>query len=278
MLRTSSSHIPPQDRACNTIRRCLPISRAFEPRSNNMRLPADWIAPDWPAPRRVHAFVTTRNGGVSTGAYASLNLGTRVGDDAAAVCENRSRVRALLPNDPKWLRQVHGTHVAQADAMEADLEADAAITRTPDNVCVVQVADCLPVLFCDRAGSCVGAAHAGWRGLSAGVLESAIAAMSVPADELIAWLGPAIGPNAFEVGADVRDAFAQTDPNGSAFVALRPGKWLADLFVLARLRLAARGVTAVFGGNLCTASDAKRFFSHRRDGVSGRQAAFIWLD
>ncbi len=243
-----------------------------------MRLPADWIAPDWPAPRRVHAFVTTRNGGVSTGAYASLNLGTRVGDEPAAVDENRSRVRALLPGDPKWLRQVHGTHVALADQIEADVEADAAISCRPGTVCVVQIADCLPVLFCDRAGSCVGAAHAGWRGLSAGVLESAVTAMKLPPDELLAWLGPAIGPNAFEVGADVRDAFAQTDPNGSAFVPLRPGKWLADLFVLARLRLAALGVALVFGGNLCTASDAGRFFSHRRDGVSGRQAAFIWLD
>jgi YfiH family protein len=242
-----------------------------------MPLPADWITPDWPAPGHVRAFVTTRNGGVSTGAYASLNLGTRVGDEVAAVTQNRARVRALLPGDPKWLHQVHGTAVVQADRAENETTADAAFTRANAVVCTVQVADCLPVLFCDRAGSCVAAAHAGWRGLSAGVLEQTIAALGVPPQHLIAWLGPAIGPTAFEVGADVLDAFGDIDPKHDAFVAARPGKWMADLFALARRRLASAGVGAVCGGGLCTASDSARFFSHRRDRVTGRQAAFVWL-
>lgn len=243
-----------------------------------MRLPADWIAPDWPSPPGVHAFATTRNGGVSTGPYASLNLGARVGDDIDAVEENRARVRALLPADPRWLHQVHGTHVVQADRMHEAISADAAFTRVRGAVCAVQAADCLPVLFCDREGSCVAAAHAGWRGLSAGVLEHTVAALDVPADRLIAWLGPAIGPSAFEVGSDVLDAFGRSDPSHSAFVAVRPGKWLADLFSLARARLRSAGVADVFGGGLCTVSDPARFFSHRRDRITGRQAAFIWID
>jgi polyphenol oxidase len=244
-----------------------------------MPLPADWITPDWPAPSRVKAFVTTRNGGVSTGAYASLNLGMRVGDEVHAVNENRARVRALLPAEPAWMHQMHGTQVAMADRPgTVEPSADAAFARLRGTVCVVQAADCLPVLFCDRAGSCVAAAHAGWRGLSAGVLEQAIGALGVPAHEVLAWLGPAIGPRAFEVGPDVLEAFAPSDPTRSAFVAVRPEKWLADLFALARMRLVSAGVSAVFGGGLCTVSDPSRFFSHRRDRITGRQAAFIWLD
>jgi len=244
-----------------------------------MRLPADWIAPEWPAPPGVKAFVTSRSGGVSTGPYASLNLGTRVGDDAHAVSENRARVRAFLPADPRWLHQVHGTRVVQADRVAQETSADAAFTRARGVVCAVQVADCLPVLFCDREGTCVAAAHAGWRGLSAGVLEQTIAALGLPASRLIAWLGPAIGPRAFEVGADVLSAFAQSDPSHSAFAAAAdPGKWLADLFALARERLASAGLSAISGGGLCSFSDPARFFSHRRDRITGRQAAFIWLE
>ena len=244
-----------------------------------MRLPADWIAPEWPAPPGVKAFVTSRSGGVSTGPYASLNLGTRVGDDAHAVSENRARVRAFLPADPRWLHQVHGTRVVQADRVAQETSADAAFTRVCGVVCTVQVADCLPVLFCDREGTCVAAAHAGWRGLSAGVLEQTIAALGLPASRLIAWLGPAIGPRAFEVGADVLSAFAQSDPSHSAFAAAAdPGKWLADLFALARERLASAGLSAISGGGLCSFSDPARFFSHRRDRITGRQAAFIWLE
>jgi polyphenol oxidase len=244
-----------------------------------MRLPADWIAPEWPAPPGVKAFVTSRSGGVSTGPYATLNLGTRVGDDAHAVSENRARVRAFLPADPRWLHQVHGTRVVQADRVAQETIADAAFTRACRVVCAVQVADCLPVLFCDREGTCVAAAHAGWRGLSAGVLEQTIAALGLPGSRLIAWLGPAIGPRAFEVGADVLNAFGQSDPSHRAFAAAAdPGKWLADLFAVAREQLASAGLSAISGGGLCSFSDPARFFSHRRDRITGRQAAFIWLE
>ncbi|HTS55593.1 MAG TPA: peptidoglycan editing factor PgeF [Burkholderiales bacterium] len=243
-----------------------------------MPVPSDWIEPDWPAPHRVKALVTTRNGGVSQGPYASLNLGIRVGDDAHAVSENRARVRALLPSEPKWLRQVHGLDVVQADRVTVEATADAAFTRQAGVVCAVQSADCLPVLLCDREGASVAIAHAGWRGLSAGVLENAVAALDRAPEELIAWLGPAIGPGKFEVGLDVFEAYTVADPAAIlAFEPLREGKWLADLYALARRRLSRAGVTAVFGGGLCTVSDPVRFFSHRRDRVTGRQGAFIWI-
>ena len=187
-----------------------------------MPLPADWMTPDWPAPARVKAFVTTRNGGVSAGAYASLNLGTRVGDDSAAVEDNRARVRAWLPQDPRWLHQVHGTRVVQAEQLAGEIAADAAIAREAKVVCTVQVADCMPVLFCDEAGLSVGAAHAGWRGLAAGVLEATIAALGVPPRRLVAWMGPAIGPDHFEVGADVLEAFTGIDPTHSALTSGLP--------------------------------------------------------
>jgi YfiH family protein len=243
-----------------------------------MAAPADWIEPDWPAPQRVKALVTTRNGGVSRGAYASLNLGTRVGDDPQAVSENRARLSAVLPAEPRWLQQVHGVNVVQADRAGAESSADAAFTRVAGVVCAVQIADCLPVLFCDRAGTRVASAHAGWRGLSAGVLEHTVSSLGAPPDELMAWLGPAIGPQKFEVGADVFEKFTADDPPASAaFEPLRDAKWLADLYALARRRLSLAGVTAIFGGGLCTFSDPSRFFSHRRDRVTGRQGAFIWI-
>jgi len=243
-----------------------------------MLAPAEWIEPDWPAPPRVRGLVTTRSGGVSRGPYASLNLGTRVGDDADAVRENRARLRAALPSEPRWLHQVHGTDVVQANCAELEACADAAFTSTPDVVCAVQVADCLPVLLCDRAGTSVAAAHAGWRGLSAGVLERAVAAFPGAPKDCIAWLGPAIGPRKFEVGSDVLAAFTRSDAGAAAaFEPLREGKWLADLYALARLRLRLAGVSAVFGGGLCTFADPQRFFSHRRDRVTGRHAACIWI-
>jgi polyphenol oxidase len=244
-----------------------------------MHVPPDWIQPEWPAPAAVRALATTRRGGVSRGPYASLNLGMRVGDDPEAVAENRRRVCAQLPAQPQWLKQVHGIEVAHADDATADVAADAAWTRSAGVVCAVQAADCLPVLFCDRGGTTVAAAHAGWRGLSAGVLERTVAAMARPPGELLAWLGPAIGPRAFEVGRDVLEAFTSRDAEcADAFQPLREGKWLADLYALAWHRLAHAGVSEVYGGGWCTASDADRFFSHRRDRVSGRQAAFIWLE
>jgi polyphenol oxidase len=243
-----------------------------------MTAPRDWMEPDWPAPRSVRALVTTRNGGVSRGPYASLNLGVRVGDDAEAVNENRARLRAVLPSEPKWLEQMHGIDVVQADRTAGEVRADAAFTRVAGVVCGIQVADCLPVLLCDRAGTCVAAAHAGWRGLSAGVLEQTVSALGERPEELMAWLGPAIGPNKFEVGADVFENFTARDPAAStAFEPIRADKWRADLYALARRRLSRAGVTAVFGGGLCTFSDPARFFSHRRDRVTGRQGAFIWI-
>lgn len=240
---------------------------------------SDCILPDWPAPHGVQALVTTRSGGVSSGPYRSLNLGTSVGDKPEDVQRNRDLLTALLPAAPRWLRQVHGTRVVEAAAVDGLPEADAAVTAERGVVCTVQMADCMPVLLADIRGRRVGAAHAGWRGLSAGVLERTVAAMAVPEAELIAWLGPAIGPMHFEVGPDVLDAFTKGDAAAEQhFVPKSPGKWLADLPGLARRRLAALGVGRVFGGQWCTFTDDARFFSHRRDRITGRMAAMIWLD
>ena len=244
-----------------------------------MPRPSDWIVPDWPAPARVRALVTTRNGGASADPYTSMNLGQRVGDDPATVEANRLLLRTFLPAEPNWLHQVHGARVLRAEDPGEAREADAAITTQANCVCAIMIADCMPVLFADRAGSAIGAAHAGWRGLAGGVLENTISALGVAPANLIAWLGPAIGPSAFEVGSDVRDAFIAIDPAAAdAFRAHGPGKWLADLFLLARQRLARAGVSDVYGGGLCTYSDPTRFFSHRRDRVSGRMAALIWME
>lgn len=237
-----------------------------------------FIKPDWPAPDIVRALVTTRAGGVSRPPCDSLNLGDHVGDDPEAVAENRRRLRAFLPSEPGWLRQVHGTTVAIADNPAEAAEADAAVAFEPGKVCVVLTADCLPVLFCDRQGTRVAAAHAGWRGLAAGVLEASVAAMQCPPSEILAWLGPAIGPQAFEVGEEVRDIFVREFPEtAAAFVPGQPGKWLADIYALARLRLARAGVHQVYGGGFCTYTDAERFYSYRRDKATGRMASLIWL-
>ncbi len=243
-----------------------------------MKAPPDWIVPDWPAPTRVKSLITTRNGGVSAGAHASFNLGLRAGDDTAAVHANRRQLRACLPAEPKWLRQVHAARVVVADGLAGMPEADASIARTAATVCAVMIADCLPVLLCDRAGSVIGIAHAGWRGLSSGVIENTLREMDVAPGELLAYLGPAIGPDAYEVGNDVHDAFVTGDPAASAaFKPYRENKWLADLFKLARRRLVRCGVQQVFGGGLCTYRDPARFYSYRRDKVTGRMAALIWL-
>lgn len=237
----------------------------------------DWIVPGWPAPANVRALVTTRSGGVSGGTYASLNLGLRTGDDPQAVAANRARLRVMLPQEPKWLRQVHGCDVVEADTLADAPEADASIARRPNTVCVVLVADCIPVLLADRAGTAVAIAHAGWRGLAAGVIERVVERMGPAAEDLVAYLGPGIGPRAFEVGADVRDAFLAGDARAeAAFTPHVPGKWLADLFLLARQRLARAGVANIHGGGLCTYSDARRFFSYRRERATGRMAALIW--
>lgn len=237
----------------------------------------DWIVPDWPAPANVRALITTRAGGVSRGAYSSLNLGLRTGDDPNSVAANRERLRAALPQEPKWLRQVHGARAVEADTLEDVPEADAAIARRPGTVCAVMVADCVPVLLADRAGTTVAIAHAGWRGLAGGVVEQAIERMAVPPGELLAYLGPGIGPRAFEVGPDVRDAFLSGNAQAeAAFTPHATGKWLADLYLLARQRLARAGVAQVSGGTLCTYTDPLRFFSYRRDRTTGRMAALIW--
>jgi YfiH family protein len=241
--------------------------------------PEDWIVPDWPAPQRVRALITSRNGGDSTGPYASMNLGLRVADDPDAVKANRRLLKHFLPAEPKWLNQVHGTTVVDAHAISHPVEADASVATSPGCVSVVMVADCLPILFAERTGSIVAAAHAGWRGLAAGVIENTVRALDTPPQNLFAYLGPAIGPSAFEVGDEVRDAFVAVDPAaGYAFHSHKPGKWLADLFVLARQRLARAGLLNVYGGGQCTYSDPARFFSHRRDKVSGRMAALIWIE
>ena len=237
----------------------------------------DWIIPDWPAPANVRAFITTRAGGVSEGRYASLNLGLRTDDDPRATAANRERLCAALPQQPQWLRQVHGSRVVEADGLATAPAADASIARHPETVCAVLVADCVPVLLADQQGTTVAIAHAGWRGLAAGVIENTVDRMAADPRKLLAYLGPGIGPCAFEVGADVRDAFLAGDAQAeAAFWPHASGKWLADLFLLARRRLARAGVGAVYGGGLCTYSDAQRFFSHRRDRTTGRMAAVIW--
>ena len=239
------------------------------------------LRPQWPAQPRVQALCSTRLGGVSTGSWSSLNLGIRCGDEAGAVSENRRHlVDALqLPAEPCWLQQVHGITVISLPAVGIEPQADASFTTQPGVVCAVLTADCLPVLLCDDSATVVAAAHAGWRGLAAGVLESTVKALPVAASELMAWLGPAIGPEAFEVGDQVRDAFIAADAaaQGAFVPSHRPGHWYADLFALARQRLRHIGVSRCFGDDLSTHADARRFFSHRRDRVTGRQAAMIWL-
>jgi YfiH family protein len=236
----------------------------------------------WPAPRGVRTFASTRRGGVSAPPWDSLNLSTATGDRPAQVTENVARLvrAAALPEPPRWPRQVHGTGVLEVHALDAPQTptADAVYTTSPRRVCSVRTADCLPVLLCDRGATVVAATHAGWRGLAAGVLEATVAVLPVPPHELLAWLGPAIGPNAYEVGEEVREAFLAADPAaGTAFHPSAAGRWLADLYALARTRLAAAGVVAVYGGGECTHGDAARFFSYRRDGVTGRMACGIWL-
>lgn len=240
----------------------------------------DWLIPDWPAPRTVRALTTLRAGGYSTTPFDSLNLATHVGDDAAQVQRNRQalRARAGLPGEPLWLEQVHGTRVVQADAREAIPTADACVALAAGQVCAVLTADCLPVLFCDRAGSCVGAAHAGWRGLVQGILPACVSALQRPPGQLLAWLGPAIEPAAFEVGEEVREQFvARAAESAAAFVRNARQRWQADLYLLARQELARIGVHQVFGGGFECVADRARFFSYRRDGRTGRMATVIWL-
>ncbi|KAA9129886.1 peptidoglycan editing factor PgeF [Marinihelvus fidelis] len=247
------------------------------------------VRPQWPRPDNVRAFATTRVGGAGSGPWASFNLGRGCGDDDAVVEENRARFQVALPGPPGWMHQVHGVDVARREDFSAanPPRADAVVAFTPGWCCTVMTADCLPVLFCDVDGTRVGAAHAGWRGLAGGVLEATVAALDASPDTLLAWLGPAIGADAFEVGDDVLEAFtAPGQPGGDrAGQRFRPApadpdgrrKWWCDLYGLARDRLAAAGVERVFGGGYCTYTERDRFFSYRRDGVTGRMATTIWL-
>ncbi len=281
----------------------------------------DWIVPDWPAPTNVRAVMTTRAGGVSAAPFDSLNPASHVGDDPASVAENRRILRETLPVEPLWLNQVHGPRVfelvlptpprpaseeeesaspAGGGGWEGENgisrvvfgtgaispEADASFTRQSGQVCAVLTADCLPVLFCDDAGTVVAAAHAGWRGLASGVLEETVRAMNVDPGRILVWLGAAIGLDSFEVGPEVRETFVAQHPMaGIAFRPALPGtldetprKWLADIYMLARVRLAAIGVERVYGGGECTFKDSRRFYSYRRDGRTGRMASLVWFE
>ncbi|MDJ0807704.1 MAG: peptidoglycan editing factor PgeF [Gammaproteobacteria bacterium] len=238
------------------------------------------LTPEWPAPPNVRAVITTRIGGLSQGAYAGLNLGDHVGDDPVAVAGNRAllRDRLGLPAEPHWLTQVHGCRVTSTDDASPGCEADGVCADLPGRVCAVLTADCLPLLICDRQGERVCAVHAGWRGLAAGVIEAALRRLDRPPADLLVWLGPAIGPRAFEVGDEVRQAFIrQSSAAEAAFEPSRSGHWLADLYALARQRLTRLGAGFVGGGDYCTVTDRERFYSYRRDGVTGRMASLIWL-
>lgn len=292
---------------------------------DKLTIPGYLITPDWPAPANVKALQTTRLGGISSAPYDSFNLGDHVGDAPLAVARNRMLLNTLMPSEPVWLKQVHGITVANADMASCLPQADACIARHRDAVCVVMTADCLPVLLCDKQGSVVGSVHAGWKGLAAGVIEATVQAMDVAPQSMMAWLGPAISQQAFEVGAEVRAFFVDADPqaaaaftpslalmgtlsregrenqfpsptsgrgagvtNDLAVVVGQPSqmassstregvKWFADIYALARLRLSALGITQIYGGDYCTYRERERFFSYRRDGVTGRMGTFIWL-
>lgn len=228
-----------------------------------------FLKPDWPAPANVRSLVTTRAFG---------NLADHVGDEKSAVAARRAALRQHLPADPFWLTQVHGQRCVPAEGGVAGTEADASFARSPGRVCAVLTADCLPILFCDESGSVVAAAHAGWRGLLGGVIEATVAGMAVPAERVLAWFGPAIGPAAFEVGEEVRTAFVSDDPDAfSAFVVRPNGKWSCDIYALARLRLARLGVARVHGGGRCTYTETALFYSYRRERATGRMASLIWI-
>lgn len=240
----------------------------------------NWLTPDWPAPANVHAATTLRSGGASCGTYASLNPALHVGDDASLVLQNRQLIKESLdlPGHPVWLDQIHSNRAVQAKATELLQQADASYTAESGVVCAVLTADCLPLLVCAADGSQVAAIHAGWRGLLAGVIGNTLSAMQN--SDLLVWLGPAIGPDCFEVGAEVRDAFLQKSAAfTAAFKQQNNGKWLADIYQLARIELAMLGLNIkVYGGGFCTVTEQERFYSYRRDKQTGRMATLIWRE
>ena len=249
----------------------------------------NFIVPNWPAPANVKALQTTRNGGVSQAPYASLNLGAHVSDDGIRVAKNRQLLNPYLPSEPVWVNQVHGVEVIDAAQSTCLQDADASFTTQANVVCVTMTADCLPVLLCDKAGTVVAAVHAGWRGLCDGAIEAAVSKLPVEKSEILAWLGPAIGPDAFEVGDEVRQQFMQHDSQAEQAFKQHGSKWLCNMYLIAQQRLNKLGVTQVYGGSalglcdenrsehFCTYTDEARFFSFRRDNVTGRMASLIWL-
>jgi polyphenol oxidase len=238
---------------------------------------SDLIIPDWPAPSTVHAIQTTRQGGFSKAPFKSLNLAAHVQDHPITVAKNRQLLNQFIPSEPVWLNQVHGINVIDAGLSACVQDADASFTTQTNVVCVTMTADCLPVLLCDKQGTAVAAIHAGWRSLCDGVIEHTVRAMGVEAKDLLAWLGPAIGPDAFEVGSEVRQAFIEKDANATKAFQPHANKWLANLYLIAIQRLNHVGVKAIYGGGDCTYSSPERYFSFRRDGITGRMATMIWL-
>lgn len=236
-----------------------------------------FIQPNWPAPPNVKAMQTTRAGGFSVGPYGSLNFGAHVNDNPQHVAQNRQSLSGIVPTEPVWLDQVHGTHVIDAALSRCVEKADASFTSAANVVCVTMTADCLPILLCDKAGTVIASVHAGWRSLCDGVIEKTVASMQVEAKNLVAWLGPAIGPEAFEVGLEVRDAFVAKDAQAKLAFKVREKKWFGDLYLIAKQRLQLLGITDVYGETLCTFSNPDQFFSYRRDGDTGRMATMIWL-
>lgn len=238
------------------------------------------LTPDWPAPLNVKAVSTTRQGGFSQAPFDSMNVGTHVGDDASVVKKNRDQLKQLinLPNSPLWLEQVHGTDVIHTSSWQKSSQADAIYSDQPNQVCAIMTADCLPVLFTDRQGTQVAAAHAGWRGLLNGVLENTVSQFSGAREDILVWLGPAIGPSQFEVGQEVYAAFtAYSQDAKQAFKVSDQTHYLADIYLLAKQRLSALGITQIYGGDFCTVTEKQRFFSYRRDGITGRMVSLIWI-
>jgi len=238
------------------------------------------LTPDWPAPLNVKAVSTTRQGGFSQAPFDSMNVGTHVGDDASVVKKNRDQLKQLinLPNSPLWLEQVHGTDVIHTSSWKKSSQADAIYSDQPNQVCAIMTADCLPVLFTDRQGKQVAAAHAGWRGLLNGVLENTVSQFTGVREDILVWLGPAIGPSQFEVGQEVYAAFtAYSQDAKQAFKVSDQTHYLADIYLLAKQRLSALGITQIYGGDFCTVTEKQRFFSYRRDGITGRMVSLIWI-
>ena len=245
-------------------------------------IPSEWLIPNWDAPKNINAIMTTRQGGFSRAPFDSMNLGEHVDDDLQAVAKNRASLKQKLnlSSEPFWLTQVHGVEIANADQQSKGIvEADASVAHKQGSVCAVMTADCLPVLFCNQNGTAIAAAHAGWRGLHAGVLEQTVSSLNCPANEVMAWFGVAIGSDYFEVGGEVREAFISVqDAAENAFVpSANAGKWLANIYLLARLRLQAIGVTTISGGEYCSYQDKKHFYSYRREAKTGRMASLIWM-